>query len=196
MKVYLAGPDVFLADAAAIGKRKKELCARFGLVGLFPLDSEMTEEGGKSLSLRIFRGNTAMMEEADAIIANLTPFRGPSADPGTIYELGFMAGQRKICFGYSNVSGTYLDKVLAHNPVQKDAQRARYVDKEGAAVEDFELPDNLMIVHALEEFGHPLVMPNSPLIDPSHDLGAFEICVRLLAERRARLTTTAHRHAL
>jgi len=27
------------------------------------------------------------MIEADAIIANLTPFRGPGADPGTVYEL-------------------------------------------------------------------------------------------------------------
>ena len=31
------------------------------------------------------------MKEADAIIANLTPFRGPSADTGTVYELGYMA---------------------------------------------------------------------------------------------------------
>jgi nucleoside 2-deoxyribosyltransferase len=26
MKIYLAGPDVFLSDAAAIGRRKQDIC--------------------------------------------------------------------------------------------------------------------------------------------------------------------------
>ena len=43
-----------------------------------------------------------MMDAADAIIANLTPFRGPSADAGTVYELGYMAGRGKLCLAYSN----------------------------------------------------------------------------------------------
>ena len=30
MKIYLAGPDVFLPNAIAIGRRKKELCAQYG----------------------------------------------------------------------------------------------------------------------------------------------------------------------
>ena len=34
--------------------------------------------------------------QADAIIANLTPFRGPGADAGTVYELGYMAGAQEI----------------------------------------------------------------------------------------------------
>jgi nucleoside 2-deoxyribosyltransferase len=38
MKIYLAGPDVFLPDAVDIGRRKVELCARHGLIGLYPLD--------------------------------------------------------------------------------------------------------------------------------------------------------------
>src|SRR5579871_2290684 len=101
MKIYLAGPDVFLPDAIDVGRRKAEICSRYGLTGLFPLDNtvDMSTSGA---SLRIFRGNEAMMNEADAIIANLTPFRGPSADPGTVYELGYMAGRGKQCLGYSN----------------------------------------------------------------------------------------------
>jgi len=39
MKIYLAGPDVFLPDALEVGKRKREICARHGLRGLFPLDN-------------------------------------------------------------------------------------------------------------------------------------------------------------
>jgi nucleoside 2-deoxyribosyltransferase len=39
MKIYLAGPDVFLHDAVEIGRRKVELCRRHGLTGRSPLDN-------------------------------------------------------------------------------------------------------------------------------------------------------------
>ena len=39
MKIYLAGPDVFLHDAVDIGRRKVEMCKRHGLIGLYPLDN-------------------------------------------------------------------------------------------------------------------------------------------------------------
>ena len=58
-------------------------------------------------SLAIFKGNEAMMDAADAIIANLTPFRGPGADAGTVYELGYMAGRGKFCLAYSNDPAPY-----------------------------------------------------------------------------------------
>jgi nucleoside 2-deoxyribosyltransferase len=41
----------------------------------------------------IFRKDLAMMEECDIIIANLTPFRGPSADAGTLVEVGWFLGR-------------------------------------------------------------------------------------------------------
>src|SRR6202011_5115529 len=109
-KIYLAGPDVFLPDAVDIGRRKVELCARHGLTGLYPLDSA-TDPAASDVSIRIFRGNQAMMIEADAVIANLTPFRGPGADAGTVYELGYMAGRGKLCLGYSNDPSPYADRV-------------------------------------------------------------------------------------
>jgi nucleoside 2-deoxyribosyltransferase len=39
LKVYLAGPEVFLSEAIAIGLRK-ELCSRYGFEGLDPFDNE------------------------------------------------------------------------------------------------------------------------------------------------------------
>ena len=36
-KLYLAGPDVFRADAVAHGEALKALCARYGFEGLYPL---------------------------------------------------------------------------------------------------------------------------------------------------------------
>ena len=39
MKVYLAGPDVFLPDAIETGRAKVDLCAAYGLTGRFPLEN-------------------------------------------------------------------------------------------------------------------------------------------------------------
>ena len=39
-RVYLAGPEVFLANARAIGDRKRAICTRHGLSGIFPGDAE------------------------------------------------------------------------------------------------------------------------------------------------------------
>jgi nucleoside 2-deoxyribosyltransferase len=39
MKIYLAGPDVFLPDAFAIGQCKQDICRRHGVTGLYPLDN-------------------------------------------------------------------------------------------------------------------------------------------------------------
>jgi nucleoside 2-deoxyribosyltransferase len=182
MKIYLAGPDVFLPDAFELGRRKVELCARHGLTGLYPLDNAV-DLSAEDASLRIFRGNETMMIEADAIIANLTPFRGPGADAGTVYELGFMAGRGKLCLGYSNDPSSYADRVRKVTDVK--SRDGRLVDASGLTVEDFGLTDNLMMIHALDLYGCRLVTPRQAPADIWHDLAAFETCVRMAAERLA-----------
>src|SRR5262245_47669063 len=37
-RIYLAGPDVFLPDAAAVLAAKRKLCADYGFVGVAPVD--------------------------------------------------------------------------------------------------------------------------------------------------------------
>jgi nucleoside 2-deoxyribosyltransferase len=180
MKIYLAGPDVFLHDAIDIGRRKVELCARHGLTGRFPLDNAIDAVAGGA-SLQIFHGNEAMMRDADAIIANLTPFRGPGADAGTVYELGYMAGRGKLCLGYSNDPSSYADR--ARNFTTIVSQDGRLIDAHGLTVEDFGLADNLMMIHALDLHGCALVTPRQAPADPWRDLTAFEACVRMAAER-------------
>jgi hypothetical protein len=56
-------------------------------------------------------------------------------------------------------------------------------DAAGLTVEDFGLNDNLMIIHALELHGCALVTPRQAPADIWHDLTAFEVCVRMAAER-------------
>ena len=181
MKVYLAGPDVFLPDAIEAGRAKAAICARHGVSGLYPLDNTV-DLASHTASLDIFRGNEAMMDRCDAIIANLTPFRGPGADAGTVYELGYMAGRGKLCFGYSNDPTIYVERTRRFTTVA--ARDGVLVDADGLTVEDFGLPDNLMMIHALALHGCPLVTPREKPDDVWHDLAAFEACVRLAAERR------------
>ena len=179
MKIYLAGPDVFLPDALAIGEQKRDICARYGMSGLYPLDNTVNLARSDA-SLRIFRGLEAMMDAADAIIANLTPFRGPGADPGTVYELGYMAGRGKLCLGYCNDPTPYAERVARFTKVTS-ADDKHLIDGDGLTVENFGLPDNLMMIHALDLHGRPLVMPRKRPDDIWHDLTAFEACVRLVA---------------
>jgi nucleoside 2-deoxyribosyltransferase len=180
MKIYLAGPDVFLPDALQIGRRKAELCADHGFAGLFPLDNAVAL-AAHDASLQIFRGNEAMMNEADAIIANLTPFRGPSADAGTVYELGYMAGRGKLVLGYSNDPANYVARVKQFETVE--SRDGLLIGADGLAVEDFGLADNLMLIHCLDLHGAPLVTPRQMPADPWHDLDSFAACVQIAAER-------------
>ena len=106
---------------------------RHGLSGLYPLDNAI-DPAAEDASLRIFRGNETMMSAADAIIANLTPFRGPGADAGTVYELGYMAGRGKLCLGYSNDPSSYADRVRGFTEVvaaRRTAGRCRGNDGRG-----------------------------------------------------------------
>ena len=182
MKIYLAGPDVFLADAVAVGQRKRDICRRYGATGLYPLDNAI-DHTAPDASLQIFTGNAAMMDDADAIIANLTPFRGPGADPGTVYELGYMAGRGKRCLAYSNDPTIYAERTARITRVARSEQ-GFLIDGDGLAVEDFGLPDNLMMIHALEIYGAPMVLPREKPGDIWRDLAAFESCVRLATEKR------------
>jgi nucleoside 2-deoxyribosyltransferase len=179
-KIYLAGPDVFLPDAVELGRAKAGLCAAYGLTGLFPLDHAIDRDRPDA-SLQIFRGNEAMMNAADAIIANLTPFRGPGADAGTVYELGYMAARGKLCLGYSNDPRPYTARVAGSS--EPETGNGILTDPDGLTVENFGLADNLMMMHALDLHGCPLVMPRTAPADPWRDLACFETCVRLAAER-------------
>jgi nucleoside 2-deoxyribosyltransferase len=181
MKIYLAGPDVFLPDPVAAGERKREICKRYGMTGLYPLDNKV-DLSAPDASLKIFKGNESMMNKAQAIIANLTPFRGPGADAGTVYELGYMIGRRKRCFAYCNDPALYVDRVRRFTKVKRIARKG-LVDGDGLTVENFGLPDNLMMIHTLELHGVPLVLPKKKPADIWRDLTCFEACVRLAAKR-------------
>jgi hypothetical protein len=59
------------------------------------------------------------------------------------------------------------------------------IDGDGLTVEDFGLPDNLMMIHTLDLHGARLVTPRRRPSDIWHDLTSFEACVALAADRAA-----------
>ncbi len=182
MKIYLAGPEVFLRDAREVGRRKRELCAAFGHEGLFPLDED--HAGGDGLWRRIFDANRRMIERSGAVIANLTPFRGLGADAGTVLEVGFAAALGKLVLGYSN-SPRDLDARTAADPVFGPLRAAggRLVAADGMEVEAFGLADNLMIEGAIAASGGAMLRPHAGEDRGLADLALFEACLRALAAR-------------
>ena len=103
-KVYLAGPEVFLVNAREILDEKIALTREAGLVPVSPGDlTPPKTDSARQLGLELSRIDERLMDLADAIIANLTPFRGIAADPGTCFELGYMCAQGKLAFAYTNM---------------------------------------------------------------------------------------------
>lgn len=174
-KIYLAGPEVFLPDAIAIGARKKELCRKYGFTGLFPFDNEVGPEADRVDRL-IFRANVELIEQSDLGICNLTPFRGVSADVGTVFELGLLTGLGKPTFGYSNVADDLLNRTLRTGDVVRDGDVWR--DRDRMSVEDFGNADNLMIDACLASQGHPIVRVAAGAGEQFHDLRGFETCLQ------------------
>lgn len=136
-RVYLAGPDVFFSNVQERSENLKRVCAEHDLEGVFPLDAkldldeiEMPHEKG----LKIFHANVALIRSCDAVLANMIPFRGPSMDVGTSWEMGCGYGLGKIVVGYSSDQRTYKERAVPD----------QYL------VEDFNMIDNLMLVGGAE----------------------------------------------
>ncbi len=178
MRAYLAGPDVFLPDAAAHAARRAAICRRHGIEPLSPLNEDveaLARMDEREAWRTIFAKDVAMMEAADLCVANLTPFRGASADAGTLVELGWFLGRGRPIFGYSNVSAPFAERSAA--------LLARAPDPvPGLAVEGFGLPDNLMIPGAVEQGGGlPIFVPERD--EPFDGLAVFERCVAAAARK-------------
>lgn len=191
-KVYLAGPEVFLADAAAIAEQKKALCARYGLEGLAPLDEEAAGEaveggadpGGQAAA--IYDKNIALIRRCDLVIANLTPFRGCGMDPGTAFELGFACALGLPVFGYANVPELQAERVADAGPVwPRQGTPGVREDADGMMVEDFGLFENLMIDIPIRRCGGDVVAGAVPAGRLYRDLSVFERCLALTARALA-----------
>lgn len=128
--VYISGPDVFAPNAKEIGEKYKSICAKHGLRGLYPLDSDVKPDWASG----IYRANIDMIRQADIVVANLNPFRGDCVDDGTAFEIGYAVALGKSVYGYISNADSIIHR---HGCVA--------ADENGYAYEDFHMPVNLMI---------------------------------------------------
>jgi nucleoside 2-deoxyribosyltransferase len=188
MRVYLAGPDVFLPNPADRAAALKTICARHGLIGVSPLDAVPHEPAAWAdlpLGRRIALCNEAHIAASAALIANLTPFRGPSADVGTVFELGFARALNRPVFGWTNTATPFAERSRVMFGASQGADGV-WRDADGLTLEDFGMHDNLMIDGAILSSGGMLFAREIPRASRWTDLSVFEMCV----ERVARLLST------
>jgi nucleoside 2-deoxyribosyltransferase len=179
-RVYLAGPEVFLANAHEIGARKRAVCERHGLIGVFPGDEEAACDPALPLAergLAISRAMEHVMRDCDVMIVNITPFRGPSADVGSAYEMGFMRALGRPIFAYSNDARPFLDRVAASCGTVRMRPTGDYEDSDGMAIEPFTLHDNLMLAGGVISSGDHLVAETVPHTERYISLAVFRRCV-------------------
>lgn len=192
--VYIAGPDVFLPDSAAVLAAKQKLVAQYGFRAIVPSDDHLKQRAGalppaaapadpKGLSREIYAANVAAMREADFAICHLTPFRGCSADVGTAFELGLMTGLGKPVFGYTNLVADYIERIGikgATNPGGAEpAGPPQWRDALDCSIENFANADNLMLDGALAAAGSDMVRREVPMAALYSDLAGFTACLEL-----------------
>lgn len=144
MKLYLAGPDVFRQDASIWATAARRLIAAAGHQALIPLDGVETTAPG------IYDANMALIRTADAVLANLNPFRGGEPDSGTCVEVGYALALGKPVIGYLASGETTTQRVARLAGMPLEIVDGRPVDADGLYVEDFGLPLNLMLAVPLK----------------------------------------------
>ncbi|WP_377289310.1 nucleoside 2-deoxyribosyltransferase [Rhizobium sp. SG2393] len=185
--IYMAGPEVFLPNARAIMEEKTRLAREAGFRAICPGDLDIPPAPTKKdFGLSISRVDEEMMLEADAIIANLTPFRGLAADVGTAFELGFMCALGKPVTAYTNVPESHYARTVAYYEGRVTRGEDGYIrGTDGLSLEDFEMIDNLMLHGGVERRGG-LVAIGSAAPDALYtDLAAFRRCLAHLKDRFA-----------
>src|ERR1019366_10277208 len=115
-RVYIAGPSVFRPDAIQEGKRLQKICLEKGLEGLYPLDNVMPDTLGiprKSSEVTdwIKISNVNLIKQCHAVIADVSPFRGPNMDPGTAWECGYAEAIGKLVFYWTNDPRVLRDRI-------------------------------------------------------------------------------------
>lgn len=185
LKVYLAGPEVFLPGGRELIDRKREALARFGFepTRRHADFMEQNNEDPRGSGEQISRLNERLMDGADLCIANLTPFRGISADVGTVFELGYMIAQRKPAYGFTNDPRDYSARATEHFG-STAVMSGRLVSPDGEMIEQHGMADNLMIDGGISHRGWSLVRAQTTPETMWTDLSAFH---RILSIARNQL---------
>lgn len=145
MLIYFAGPDVFRPDFREWKDYVLALCANHGWTALIPGDGDHAEPRS------IFEANMQDLDAADAVLANLSPFRGCEPDSGTVFEAAYALAKSKVVIGYNERPDLLQARVQRHmGTVTEHSSGWRLRDLDGYGIEDTGLSLNLMLCMGFE----------------------------------------------
>lgn len=185
LKFYLAGPEVFLPNAREVLDAKAALTREYGFEPICPGDISIEPAPTRhEFGLKISAVDEGMMNRADGIIANLTPFRGIAADVGTAFELGFICAQGKRVAAYTNMSASHFQRTRDfYNGEILEGADGRKRGPDGLSLEDFDMIDNLMLHGGIERRGGFIAVHEAEPDVLYSDLTAFRKCLEFFAAR-------------
>lgn len=144
-KIYLAGPTCFSPDHEKLYAELKDICKEFGCQGVSPMDNEIKNLQGQALAKAIYQANVDLIDSCDGVLACMNPFRGPSMDVGTTFEMGYAAAQKKPIVGYiTPVQPEYAQRVKNSPYGNKTLTHC----SRGWTLEQFGGGDTLMVWHS------------------------------------------------
>jgi len=145
-RVYLAGPDLFFEDREARYARLRAACSHAGLDGVAPTDGlELQPDGPLLVAEQIFQHDMRMLRGSDAVLVNLSPFRGTEPDSGSVFEAAFATAIGKPVAGWTGDYWDTVERAAVLRKIYRDS-KGRIRDKlDEGFVEDFGLPLNLML---------------------------------------------------
>jgi nucleoside 2-deoxyribosyltransferase len=154
-KVYIAGPDIFRVWWPDIAEKIVNACASWGFEALLPIPADksldrpgvsgITVPGKPNDALPVFESCLDMIRSCDAMVADITPFRGDEPDSGTVFEVATAYALGKPVVAYTR------DTRLTHERHTHNGSKTEcgaLLCRSGFLVEQFGLPCNVMVAQA------------------------------------------------
>lgn len=184
IRAYLAGPGVFLPDPQTYFDNKKEICKKYNILGISPIDLNLDPVKFKpfDFACKISSNNESLMRSSDCIIADLTPYHGVSADVGTAFELGYMRALNKPLFAYSNTDKFFYDRCIEEYGPLNGFDVFNRPQVNNMAIENFNMYDNLMLDGAITSSNSKLFTGDVPKKELYTSLIIFENAVKSASE--------------
>ena len=149
-KAYLAGTEIFYPDSKQTQEKYHALCEKYGIIGFYPEDVAPEDEYKEyvkkddslhEMEMQLFTHDLNHIKRTDIIIANLNDYRGNEPDSGTAVECGLAWGYGHRCFAFIDDARPMPQRFKGVKKVREDGT---VIDKDGANLEDFDSPLNLM----------------------------------------------------
>ncbi len=149
-KAYLAGTEIFYPDSEETQKKYHALCEKYGIIGFYPADAapddefkeyEKKDDSLHEMEVQMFTHDLNHIKRTDIIIANLNDYRGNEPDSGTAVECGLAWGYGHRCFAFIDDARPMKQRFKGVKKIREDGT---VTDKDGANLEDFDSPLNLM----------------------------------------------------